>query len=581
MGDEVAESCGCMTADWLNEQLADFMYTFENDPEGEFITRANNLCKQYRKTGEDFVSELIAFATNQKQTHIDYLILDAFEQMVFHKALQTNKDGSFSVSCSRNIFNERNENSWLEDSNMTDSMIVDFSNENVTLPEKYLSFTPIRKSVPDTAYQNRRDSGKIILKVTGKNFTLKQNDTIGSSSLRKVVVEKAYTDNYKNLIRFGGEKDIGQAEAIISRVQNLCNIIKEENKALADDEQIDFLSSTVLWGFIVNGTEDRLDASNCSLQCIDENATVIKLDLNNLKTYSVFPGKVVALRGTFVSDVFVADEIFEPKEPLISSLQKQSNIDLLHVWCACGPFTSAKTLSYEQLCDLLELIGPFIDRTSSAVKSAQCCYTYDEFMDMLLAKIDNALSDTDVQLLIVPNGRKDATLRPSFPTAPFNLFKQRKQQLSKNILLLPDPAIIRIAGVEFVITASEIIQHLGRDEIGRCEDQDRMSRLVRDLFRQRSLYPLYPANDDITYRLREAIKRTSLLAIPHVAILPSMLAPTVKVVCGSVFVNTNVLVRGSSGTYMKLKIDLRKTDMTKANSHISIADFCEVQIVQL
>lgn len=30
--------------------------------------------------------------------------------------------------------------------------------------------------------------------------------------------------------------------------------------------------------------------------------------------------------------------------------------DLLHVWCACGPFSSSKTLSYEQLCDLIELV---------------------------------------------------------------------------------------------------------------------------------------------------------------------------------------------------------------------------------
>lgn len=45
-------------------------------------------------------------------------------------------------------------------------------------------------------------------------------------------------------------------------------------------------------GFIVNNTEDPLDVSNCSLQCTDQNATVISLDLSNLKAYSLFPGKV-------------------------------------------------------------------------------------------------------------------------------------------------------------------------------------------------------------------------------------------------------------------------------------------------
>lgn len=41
MDDVIAESCGCMTAEWLNEQLADFMYTFENDSDGEFIVKGS------------------------------------------------------------------------------------------------------------------------------------------------------------------------------------------------------------------------------------------------------------------------------------------------------------------------------------------------------------------------------------------------------------------------------------------------------------------------------------------------------------------------------------------------------------
>ncbi|KAK6102034.1 DNA polymerase alpha/epsilon subunit B family protein [Brugia pahangi] len=625
--DDIAESYGCMTANWLSEQLADFMYTFEDDPDGVFVAKANDLSKQYCKNGEDFISELIAFATNQKETHVNLSILDNFEQLVLQRAVQNFKNESFSISNMKIAFNQHNKNSWLDESSIADSCstIANFSNDVFTLPKKYLAFTPIRKSVSDAAYQNRKNPGKVVVEFAGKNFTAKINNRTKDSNECKVVVEKLYTDDYKNLLQYGAEKDLEQVEALVTRVQNLCDIIKEENATLIDDEQIDSLSliRNIYSGFIVNTTEDPLDASNCSLQCIDQNAAVINLDLSNLKAYSLFSGKlwdkfilfhyqlytflvhlivsyflllrIVSLHGAFVGDNFFPDEIFEPKEPSIASLNKQSNIDLLHVWCACGPFTSSKTLSYEQLCDLMELvkkerpnililIGPFIDRTSPVVKSPQCCYTYEDLMNMLLAKIDEVLLGTDVQVLIVPNGKKDAAIRPSFPTPPFRSLKQRKQQLSKNILLLPDPAIVRIAGIEFAVTASEIIQHLGRDEIGHsdsCEDHDRMSRLVRDLFRQRSLYPLYPAAHDITYRLRQAIERTSLSAIPHVTIMPSVLAPTVKVVAGSVFVNTNALVRGSSGTFMKLKIDLKQIDLTKENSQTSVADFCEVQIVQL
>lgn len=46
------------------------------------LFEANDLSKQYCKKGEDFVSELIAFATNQKQTHVNLSMLDSFEQLV-------------------------------------------------------------------------------------------------------------------------------------------------------------------------------------------------------------------------------------------------------------------------------------------------------------------------------------------------------------------------------------------------------------------------------------------------------------------------------------------------------------------
>ncbi|VDN24861.1 unnamed protein product [Gongylonema pulchrum] len=105
------------------------------------------------------------------------------------------------------------------------------------------------------------------------------------------------------------------------------------------------------------------------------------------------------MRGSFAGSTFVPEEIFEPKQLHMASLKIQADIGLLSVWCACGPFTSQKTFSFEQLCDLLELakkelpnIGPFIDRTSTAARSPHLNVDFDEFMDALLAKIDETLS---------------------------------------------------------------------------------------------------------------------------------------------------------------------------------------------
>lgn len=64
----------------------------------------------------------------------------------------------------------------------------------------------------DAIYQNRKDSGKIIVKFTGKNFLTERNGTAKCCKTSKVVVEKLYTDDYKYLSQYGAEKDLEQVE---------------------------------------------------------------------------------------------------------------------------------------------------------------------------------------------------------------------------------------------------------------------------------------------------------------------------------------------------------------------------------
>lgn len=50
------------------------------------------------------------------------------------------------------------------------------------------------------------------MKFTGKTFTAERTDRTNSSNISKVIVEKLYTDDYKNLLQYGAEKDLEQAE---------------------------------------------------------------------------------------------------------------------------------------------------------------------------------------------------------------------------------------------------------------------------------------------------------------------------------------------------------------------------------
>lgn len=52
--------------------------------------------------------------------------------------------------------------------------------------------------------------------------------------------------------------------------------------------------------------------------------------------------------------------------------------------------------------------------------------------------------------------------------------------------------------------------------------------LLMDCCRQRSLYPLYPPPVNVAQRCAETIRRCALNVIPHVMIVPSLLAPMIK-----------------------------------------------------
>ena len=66
------------------------------------------------------------------------------------------------------------------------------------------------------------------------------------------------------------------------------------------------------------------------------------------------------------------------------------------------------------------------------------------------------------------------------------------------IISVPDPALISIDGVIFGFTSTDILFHLGKEEISYPpRSGDRMRRLANHLLQQRSFYPLYPPSEEI------------------------------------------------------------------------------------
>ena len=90
--------------------------------------------------------------------------------------------------------------------------------------------------------------------------------------------------------------------------------------------------------------------------------------------------------------------------------------------------------------------------------------------------------------------------------------------------------IIPVVGLTLGITATDILFHLGKEEISfPPRSGDRLRRLASHLLQQRSFYPLYPPNDEINLDMEQLENMAGLEVKPDVLILPSDLLHFFKV----------------------------------------------------
>lgn len=78
----------------------------------------------------------------------------------------------------------------------------------------------------------------------------------------------------------------------------------------------------------------------------------------------------------------------------------------------------------------------------------------------------------------------------------------------------------------------DVLRHLSSEEISRIPDfssNDRLARLATHVLSQRSFYPLFPGASGLPLDLSVSPEALHIVSIPDILILPSDLAPFVKV----------------------------------------------------
>ncbi|KAJ9507547.1 hypothetical protein QJQ45_019384, partial [Haematococcus lacustris] len=259
----------------------------------------------------------------------------------------------------------------------------------------------------------------------------------------------------------------------------------------------------------------------------------------------LFPGQVVAVRGVNpLGHTFIAQQLLShlPPPPYTPPPASESAAAGgpqggpgggpaaagCVVVVAAGPFNAGPEgggwaplqLLLEQ-CSALEpdvvlLLGPFLDVQQPGVAAASLTRTFEEEVQMEVTSRLAAWSAAHPAscLLLLPSTR-DAHHVPVLPTPAFDM--QR----------VPGTAPPLVLGA----CSADVLKALSACELARGGPprQDRMAALAAHVVGQRSYFPLYPPPLGTCLDLGAA-SALELLALPHLLVLPSDLAPFAKLV---------------------------------------------------
>ncbi|KAG8189941.1 hypothetical protein JTE90_009081 [Oedothorax gibbosus] len=566
----------------ISLQLEDYCLNAEE----QVLSKMKELCFVYHFSAEDIVAQWVSFSSSKgacEDPTIPKLEHMEKEELISQKQ-KKRKSTTSSVSTPTRVYNSSTidhiGSDGPENKQETRSQLpsLDQSPLFSTDPRTPSNFTPSRK------YGARTGSGDPVSSFGAlDNVEWKQSDEF-SCSIYPYSEKTALRTTYK----FMSEKFRDIASILNDMIQDAAeDFVREHSIEEWGHIQLPSVEAVPVIGRIVSDGE-KLNPSSLLLEGSIELSSghTVPLDVSRLEKFSFFPGQIIA--GTGINNLgkkLVMHSLYEgiypevhPKSPDLANC-----FDSLGVVIAAGPFATSDTMSYEPLWDLMKyvkihkphvviLIGPFVDSKNAIIENGELNeYSEDVFKNMLTELLKH-IEHLSTKVVLVPSTR-DIHHESIYPTPPFSV-----ERATKRLYLASDPCILNIEGVVFAITSTDILLHLGKEEISHPQQPDRLGRLCKHILTQKHFYPLHPPHEDLNVDSLHCELHASLPVMPHVLVVPSDFRQFIKDVNGCCCINPERLTKHSSGgTFARLKINSIDKEKYKGN----IIDSIQAQVIKI
>lgn len=250
--------------------------------------------------------------------------------------------------------------------------------------------------------------------------------------------------------------------------------------------------------------------------------------------YDLFPGKIVAVRGTNVSgEYFSVTEVLPmPQMPVPASTPTELDIHNdrltgpdgearpLNMLLASGPYTTDTDLSFaplhallhkaaDQKTDVLILTGPFFDLEHPIVASGdfedhlpantQIDPDRATLTDVFRALITQPLQQLvqavpTITIILVPSVRDAISKHVAWPQ---DRFARQALGLPKQVQCVANPILLSVNEIMFGISTQDVLSELRRENVyaqggkGAFSD-DMLARLTGAVIEQRHFFPIFP-----------------------------------------------------------------------------------------